>query len=236
MVTGYGSMRSMANSLSEKTERKGERMHQCQCCGSKWESDHKTEKCPFCGAVLEENKEKLATVDDALKYICKIYGDEIFRERNKLIGLLADFVPKLERERRLIKIAIECGAYQAIYESPKQDRDHVMETYLSMLSENYFLNEEMARQALLWCANALEKTVPTLDAEKNNILHEIDEPKNQTNTNANGQFDKIITDREVNKREPVMDEKKVILSLKYDYQLIILFLIFTYQESIKDNL
>ena len=92
--------------------------------------------------------------DDAFALIAERHGAEIFQSYT-LIGLLGDYTPNLTQERRLVKIAVEAEAYKAIYEAPDHEKVAVLEKYIVLLSENYFIDKMWARKDLLWCLGAV---------------------------------------------------------------------------------
>lgn len=148
-------------------------MQNCIKCGASWNSDKKYEKCPFCGAGLVIKK-TADSIDDAFSLIVEKYGREVFLSGNRLIGLMGDYAPSLVNERKLIKAAIEVGAYKAIYEAPEKERPQILNKYVSLLTNNYYISEEWARRALMWCADNLsEMKTPNLPV-KAGIVENLD--------------------------------------------------------------
>ena len=137
-------------------EPKGEgvKMQNCVICGASWSSDKSASVCPFCGADLNSSR-TADSIERAFAMIMKDQGKEVFLDGNRLIGLIGDYAPSLTHERKLIKLAIEIGAYEAIYKAPISERKEVLNRYKWYLINNYYINEEWARKVLMWCIIAI---------------------------------------------------------------------------------
>ena len=59
------------------------------------------------------------------------------------------------KERNLVKIAVESGAYRAICTASVEEREHELNKYAALLTESYCIDEMWARKALMWCVDAL---------------------------------------------------------------------------------
>ena len=64
-------------------------MVQCEKCGSKWEASSAYSKslsaCPFCGAMLLEEKARgYGKMDEFLGYMVKVYGEDLYRKPERL--------------------------------------------------------------------------------------------------------------------------------------------------------
>lgn len=86
--------------------------------------------------------------------------------------MLGDYAPGLTQERRLVRIAVEAGAYNAIYEAADNEKSAVLERYVVVLSENYFIDKSWARKVLMWCLCALapEKCTQVPFVEEEQII------------------------------------------------------------------
>lgn len=47
------------------------------------------------------------SINDAFSLLIERHGRSVFKEGNRLLGLLGDYAPNLVRERKLVKIAVE---------------------------------------------------------------------------------------------------------------------------------
>lgn len=128
-------------------------MQICKECGASWDVKRIIDVCPFCGADLRE-KATADSIEDAFTMILERHGQGAFQSE-VLLGLLSDYAPTLTRERKLVKIAVESGAYRAICEAPNSEKEHILNKYVSILSDSYFINETWAKKVLLWCMQTI---------------------------------------------------------------------------------
>ncbi len=82
---------------------------ECKNCGRSWNAIVTDEKCPFFGALPEKNDIDFSDFTEALKYLVSKFGVEIYRTPNKLVSVLSDLTPALDRERRRLKMCGEAG-------------------------------------------------------------------------------------------------------------------------------
>ena len=81
-------------------------MVQCEKCGSKWEASSAYSKslsaCPFCGAMLleEEKARGYGKMGEFLGYMVKVYGEELYRNPERLKNLIGDLYGGEERVKR----------------------------------------------------------------------------------------------------------------------------------------
>lgn len=130
----------------------------CSKCSSEWNSTVKSELCPFCGNVLEKKKD-FKTIDDVFSFVFSEYGIEIIREHRRFISVLSDYAPQMNKERNLIKIALECGVYSLIVDADKKDsaeQEICFKKGQSILEQQHFLSTSWAKKVLMWLTNYLE--------------------------------------------------------------------------------
>lgn len=127
-------------------------MQKCEVCEASWDAKRILDICPFCGANLRKKTTagSIETIESAFKLILERHGQDVFKS-GALLGLLGDYAPSLIKERKLVKVAIESGAYKAICESSAINRTHIMEKYVSILNETYYIDENWAKKVLMWC-------------------------------------------------------------------------------------
>ena len=124
-------------------------MVQCEKCGSKWEASSAYSKslsaCPFCGAMLleEEKARGYGKMDEFLGYMVKVYGEEIYRNPERLKNLIGDLYGGEERVKRLFRRAlIEDKLSVKVYEiaqKPKNERQPFYNRLASQFAEgNYW--------------------------------------------------------------------------------------------------
>jgi hypothetical protein len=129
-------------------------MQRCERCGASWENNIVLNNCPFCNAKICDNKD-ITTVEEAFEVIIQNHGKEVFMENVILLGLLSDYAPKVSDERRLVKFAIESGAYKAILQSKDEDINVVICKYASIMQRKYYIEYEWAEKSLMWFVRAL---------------------------------------------------------------------------------
>ena len=124
-------------------------MVQCEKCGSKWEASSAYSKslsaCPFCGAMLleEEKARGYGKMDEFLGYMVKVYGEELYRNPERLKNLIGDLYGGEERVKRLFRRAlIEDKLSVKVYEiaqKPKNERQPFYNRLAIQFAEgNYF--------------------------------------------------------------------------------------------------
>ena len=122
---------------------------QCEKCGGKWEPPKRHTKslseCPFCGAMLleEEKARGYGKMDEFLGYMVKVYGEELYRNPERLKNLIGDLYGGEERVKRLFRRAlIEDKLSVKVYEiaqKPKNERKPFYNRLASQFAEgNYF--------------------------------------------------------------------------------------------------
>ena len=124
-------------------------MVQCEKCGGKWESPKRHSKslseCPFCGAMLleEEKARGYGKMGEFLGYMVKVYGEELYRNPERLKNLIGDLYGGEERVKRLFRRAlVEDKLSEKVYEisqKPKNERKPFYNRLASQFAEgNYF--------------------------------------------------------------------------------------------------
>ena len=134
-------------------------MKECKQCLSRWDSKYQVTVCPFCHAELkEEDPAKMATVPQVIAYLIREKGQD-FVGAGSFAGYFSDVAPQFATESRLIRIAVESGAYGALLKAT--DRPYVIGIEKQKLCQNYFMGEQWAERVLQWLAEALEgKSIP----------------------------------------------------------------------------
>ena len=124
-------------------------MVQCEKCGSKWEASSAYSKslsaCPFCGAMLleEEKARGYGKMDEFLGYMVKVYGEEIYRNPERLKNLIGDLYGGEERVKKLFRRAlIEDKLSVKVYEIAQKPKDERKPFYnrlaIQFAEGNYF--------------------------------------------------------------------------------------------------
>ena len=83
-------------------------------------------ECPFCGAILlEEGKARgYGKMDEFLGYMVKVYGEELYRNPERLKNLIGDLYGGEEREKKLFRRAlVEEKLSVKVYEIAQKPRN-----------------------------------------------------------------------------------------------------------------
>ena len=129
-------------------------MIECKHCLSRWESKFKVDICPFCKAkLIVEDPSKMTTVSQVIAYLIQQNGQD-FVGGGAFVGHLSDIAPQFAKETRLIRIAVESGAYSALLKA--KNRAYTIGVEKQKLCQNYFMGEQWAAQVLQWLVDALE--------------------------------------------------------------------------------
>lgn len=127
--------------------------------------------CSYC----EDNNpkgQKVESIMDVFRIIYETRGIDALKSKY-IVGLISDYAPSMTRERNLVSIAVQSGAYRAICEATEIDRVHVLNRYVSILSEYYSIDETWAKEVLSWCLYAISpRLLPCDGKESNNDLSE----------------------------------------------------------------
>ena len=124
-------------------------MVQCEKCGSKWEASSAYSKslsvCPFCGAMLleEEKARGYGKMDEFLGYMVKVYGEELYRNPERLKNLIGDLYGGEERVKKLFRRAlVEEKLSEKVYEIAQKSKNERLPFYNRLASQfaegNYF--------------------------------------------------------------------------------------------------
>ena len=124
-------------------------MIRCEQCGAEWNPPKKNSKslseCPFCGAMLlEEGKARgYGKMDEFLGYMVKVYGEDLYRNPERLKNLIGDLYGGEERVKKLFRRAlVEEKLSVKVYEiaqKPKNERYPFYNRLASQFAEgNYF--------------------------------------------------------------------------------------------------
>lgn len=104
---------------------KGMIVIKCSNCNKTWEEKSfitsNTYTCPFCGADLDcvDSSNKELNIRMALKEVIDKYELEIVSDIKRINAILMDYVPKLQRERKLIVSALKEGVAKELLKAKK---------------------------------------------------------------------------------------------------------------------
>lgn len=124
----------------------------CLNCNSEWNGISELEVCPFCKYEFEQQGGNFEDIEIAFKYIFKKHGLEVIRKKS-LVSLLSDYAPALEKERRVVKIALDSDVYAELLSIDKTDTSAQIVAQakaISKLNKEFLLDKTWAEQAILW--------------------------------------------------------------------------------------
>ena len=125
-------------------------MVQCEKCGGKWEPPKRRHskslsECPFCGALLleEEKARGYGKMGEFLGYMVKVYGEDLYRNPERLKNLIGDLYGGEERVKKLFRRAlVEEKLSVKVYEIAQKPKNERMPFYNRLASQfaegNYF--------------------------------------------------------------------------------------------------
>jgi hypothetical protein len=118
----------------------------------------------------------MTTVSQVIAYLIRQKGQD-FVGGGAFVGHLSDVAPQFAKETRLIRIAVESGAYSALLKA--KNRAYTIGVEKQKLCQNYFMGEQWAAQVLQWLVDALENkptqaAAPTTVPAKNPIIRNSD--------------------------------------------------------------
>ena len=136
----------------------------CPKCGKSVDTAAGMKFCPFCGAPAAEEKhpDDLTTMPEVFGYLLTKYGKEVFAGQ-RLAALAGDLCSGLDRELRLVRMAIQSGAYAEMVKADGLDGAGKAQCFARqklILEENYFVNPQWADSVLMWLADCLGWALP----------------------------------------------------------------------------
>ncbi len=148
----------------------------CEKCLREWSVEQNFHTCPFCGEAVNNGCPEFSSAVDALKYMVKAYGEEIFLNSHQAISLFSDFAPALIGERRLLKFCFELEIVKEIIErkdEEEKEKEILKGIYVSRLQSRYFVSKEWAENCIGWleCAFGWKKNAVKIVLE-NGALYE----------------------------------------------------------------
>ena len=132
--------------------------YKCEICKSEWNGIKQLDCCPFCDTKIAVQNSNFIKIDEALSYIFSAHGIEVVKENNRLIALLADYAPTLERERKLIRLALSLGIYSDLLTVDKADesaKELSVNKAVSKLHNEAFMDPIIAKEIIYWFVSCL---------------------------------------------------------------------------------
>lgn len=132
--------------------------YKCENCQSEWNGIKQLDSCPFCDTRITVQNSNFTKIDKALSYIFSAYGIDVVKEDNRLVALLSDYAPMLERERKLIRVALRLGIYSDLITVNKDDKslqDLAVNKAVSKLHNDAFMDPIIAKETIGWFISQL---------------------------------------------------------------------------------
>lgn len=120
---------------------------ECKHCKSSWNSSLAVTNCPFCGKYILNDTNDNMTLSEGISSIVLEYGIEILDDSKRLISLIMDYVRDCDREKKLFRIACNCGILKIatdIKASAENQRDLLIKKAIKKLEDEAFFSTENA--------------------------------------------------------------------------------------------
>ena len=132
--------------------------YKCENCKSEWNGIKILKSCPFCDTGVAVKSSNFTKIDEVLSYIFGVYGIDVIKDNNRLVALLSDYAPTLERERKLIKVAMSLGIYSDLVTASKNDnptQELAINKAISKLHNDAFMDPVIAKEIIGWFVSCL---------------------------------------------------------------------------------
>ncbi len=131
---------------------------QCPSCKSEWKAIKTVNTCPFCGSEMELQKEDFKDVESVFKYIIGTRGIEIIENKQLFLGLFSDYAPMMQKEKRIIEVAMSAKVYtdlMVVDKSDIQEQNIAFSKAVNKLVEDFCLNDFWAEKVVKWFAEPM---------------------------------------------------------------------------------
>ncbi len=142
----------------------------CNYCNTELSDNVST--CPKCGkpvAALSSQFENIVEVKEALKTIVEEHGMDLFKDSKRFTGLLNDYMPEYEKERRLIRNVLTNNVITQMLNEPDQKlaivkaREYMLnDMFLSAVAAEFIL--DCFTYMLGWSFTPEIKNIPQSDS------------------------------------------------------------------------
>lgn len=132
--------------------------YKCEKCQSEWNGIKQLDCCPFCDTKITAQNSNFTKIEEALSYIFSAHGIDVVKENMRLVALLSDYAPTLERERKLIRLALSLGVYTELMSVSKNDKaiqELAINKAISKLHNDAFMDPIIAKEITGWFVSQL---------------------------------------------------------------------------------
>lgn len=146
--------------------------YKCDKCQSEWNGIKMLEICPFCDTKVVIQNSNFTKIDEALSFIFSAHGINVVNENNRLVALLSDYAPTLERERKLVRLALSLGVYSDLMTVNKDDKasqELAVNKAVSKMHNDAFMDPIIAKEIIGWFISQLhweEKNIHQVSQDK----------------------------------------------------------------------
>lgn len=133
----------------------------CSACNSEWNAIKIIFECPFCGNHFEIKKSDFKNINDAFAHIFSVHGINTVKQKSTFISLLADYAPSLEKERRVVKMALDAGVYAELLVvsiTDANEQNIARSKAVDKLNKEYMLDKTWAELVVGWLVSQLNWT------------------------------------------------------------------------------
>lgn len=120
---------------------------ECRHCKSSWNSSLTVTNCPFCGKYILNDTNDNMNLPEGISSIISEYGTEILNDSKRLISLIMDYVRDCDKEKKLFRIACNCGILKIaadIKDGAENQRDLLVKKAIKKLEDEAFFSTENA--------------------------------------------------------------------------------------------
>lgn len=122
----------------------------CNKCGSEWKSNLKSSRCSFCGNEFYSSSEtSLMSVSGAISQIIADRGIDVLKNGRVVISLVTDYVQGCDRDKRLLRIAVQNDALLVLYSIYQEDnqgqKDIIAQRLIKKLENDAFLSNDISK-------------------------------------------------------------------------------------------
>lgn len=136
--------------------------------------------CPECGTPVSRNVEgfeNTVIIKKELKNILEQHGQDIITQTDRFVGLLNDYIPEYDKERRLLRNMLEAGVLKRMIKDGN-DKTAIMSAKSYMIGE-LFISENAAEFVIVCFAHILGWKYETQIVKKEPVEDPAEEKKEE---------------------------------------------------------
>ena len=184
----------------------------CPKCGKEYKENslrgNSRNECPFCNSNFEQSEREKEDIRNIIKNIVEQYGVDVLYNTNRTNALLMDLAPRMEKERKLIVMAMKEGIVPQLMKITNETKEYqqiIINRCINQLVESIWITKTAARYAVMVLAGAAGITI--VENYDDIAGNETDKCKTQTEESISS--DKILT-----KEDEITSQDAVVYALK----------------------